>query len=320
MTEDGDMGRCLVGSANATVAAWLGTNWEAMVDMGNAGISIDNFLQNFVLLSETAQAKAAREKDGYPAPCNPWLERWALKDHEYCGPEPETDHEARCGQCFESLANLKFTVRLEPENRLNFEVQTNTQQTVASVLEAHLPSDYTLKWCPLTLANGTTALKPLTPSNITGQWAVSLPEVTDLIYLSLEAEPGSEGMSFNRIFKANETFGIDKAARDNAVYRQWLEGVDFTALLRQMLVGGLLSDAMPVAKTKSTSSRGNAGGAAVFRGIALEELMVSCIDDPEQVTRIQDLMELFEPERIDEDFKAVWANLRAAYGPKSEAS
>lgn len=277
-----------LGSANASESAWLKGNCEAMVSFA-PGLAIDQFCNQFIY--------SPHEADGPSYQC--WIKpykRQALKE----------DDSARLAKLLDkaqkAVARLTFSAAYSRDQNI-LHVTCPTFARAQSDLDG-----CRLRLCPLTLfkRQGNLVSADNLASGGLEFTGVRLADLTDFLLVELVHAPATPRRF---VVKAAANFDHLRADRDAEVLKEYLTPDHFRLFLRAILFDGVARSASPIPSIADSIKGVHLGtpqGAfgSLLGETTLEDILLSCTEDPDRVAEIDQLLQTFERTNLaDEDFR-----------------
>jgi hypothetical protein len=317
VAEGGQGNVTLLGSANATNAAWFGVNAEAMVEL-RPGLSRQDFLRGFAVKEGDVDAPTDQ------LALRPWLRPWRPRTVE---PDPAAAAEQHVRDLLDRavawLAGLDLQGTRSPD-RLRLCIRAADREPLDEALAA-LEEELELSFW---LASRPGTPRPIRELLDGSQFEdLALVELTELVGVRVQArqalEDGRE-LSLVRLLRFDLALGAERGERNKAIFRELLSSADFDRLLRAMLSGLPAEssgddDEPPRHRGRKSGGGGLGRGQQAFAGVTLEQLLRACSEQPSLVDDIDELVQVFaaDPERLSEDFRRIWPPLRKALRSRS---
>lgn len=279
----GDRSRILVGSANATVAGWLGRNWEAV-------LSWDAPAEVFAQVCEDLFEKG----DGAQA-----LFRKVELTEFSTGAEPEDGERREIEFCLREMG-LEGRIELGKES---------IELEVIAAMGGRL--DYR---CLSIAFYGTDVFVPFVPTEDGHSRAVLMAPIEELTLFCLLHYERPGGVPIELVRRVNAIIGSDvELAREAAFLRRIIREKGLAALLAEFMGGSSFGTGI------GARVRGRRGGGAEVRAMSmetpsLEGLIQFCLQDPTMAHSLERLFELDGLDGRDAEIlsrlRRIWMNLR----------
>ena len=282
-----------LGSANASVSAWSGTNCEAVLRF-SPGVSVDHFCDRFVY-DEGSAKNGERRLRG-------WISKYRRQAKD---DSPEERAERELSEVCASICQLTLVASYDAgSNEIRLGIETVPSDVESAIGES--AAVFEIRIGLLSQLHSDAALKPFS-ALFQGGLVFAGVAVADLTeFVVVDVTHREFGISRRFMLKAKADFTAWRDERDTKLLQQLLTRESLQTFLRAILFD---------AATRPLSTRSNrpviGGGEPVtwslLSELTIEDVIRACTEDSSRIEEINRVLKAFEnTEWIDEEFRSFW--------------